>query len=134
MNVDIRIMPTTEQQRFKCFNGKIVALSNHPLNENLIMASSHGYAIFFVSFLLENSIDFLSSGTGIYDLRNVKSNFDFEEITDPVIRFPANTSRISGSFFSQSSGKYALITGMKLVEVYDLQEGDAKCKDFLTNC
>lgn len=52
VTVDTRIIPTIgEQQRFKCFDGKIVSLSHHPLNENLIMASSvNGCGIFCARF------------------------------------------------------------------------------------
>nr|CAH0112228.1 unnamed protein product [Daphnia galeata] len=109
VTIDTRLTPTIGEQKFKCFNGKIVSLSHHPLNENLIMASS------------------VNGEIGVFDLRNVQTkSSDVEEVVDPVIRFPLIGSRISGSFFSPLSGKNALITGKNIVEVYDLHAGSAK--------
>ncbi|XP_046651661.1 WD repeat-containing protein 76-like isoform X2 [Daphnia pulicaria] len=109
VTVDMRILPTIGEQRFKCFNGKIVGLSHHPLNENLIMAGS------------------VNGEVGVFDLRNVQPNLsDIDGFTNPVLSFPLIGSRISGSFFSPLAGEYALITGKNVVEVYDLHEGVAK--------
>ncbi|EFX79300.1 hypothetical protein DAPPUDRAFT_319557 [Daphnia pulex] len=109
VTVDMRILPTIGEQRLKCFNGKIVGLSHHPLNENLIMASS------------------VNGEVGVFDLRNVQPNLsDIDGFTNPVLNFPLIGSRISGSFFSTLAGEYALITGKNVVEVYDLHEGVAK--------
>ena len=52
-----------------------------------------------------------------------------EESTDPVIRIPQNSSRLSGAFFSPLSGDYAMVTGKNVLEVYDLREEVAKCKE-----
>ena len=49
VTIDTRLTPAIGEQKFKCFNGKIVSLSHHPLNENLIMASSvNGFETYYV--------------------------------------------------------------------------------------
>lgn len=42
--IDMRTMPTQVDQEFQCFEGSILTLSPHPLDENLFMASCvNGY-------------------------------------------------------------------------------------------
>jgi hypothetical protein len=134
VTIDTRLTPSIGEHKFKCFNGKIVSLSHHPLNENLIMASSvNGFETYYVfSSNCKILLIFWYSEIGVFDLRNVQTkSSDVEEVVDPVIRFPLIGSRISGSFFSPLSGKNALITGKNIVEVYDLHEGSAKSNLFL---
>lgn len=126
----MRIIPNQVGQQFKCFEGGILSLSQHPLNENLLMASCvNGYKSIFESPTFKLLIHHLLNDRKVstFDLRYMQPVSDSIECTDPVYSLPHVVTRVSGAFFSPLTGDYALVTGRNASEILNLRTSSTEC-------